>query len=68
MQKPLAIAYGTAELPALVDNSRSFHAHRAAGHAPGPLLPVARANHFTILDELRRPAGRLTSLVCGLIE
>ena len=68
VQKPLAIAYGTAELPALVDNSRSFHAHRAAGHAPGPLLPVARANHFTILDELRRPAGRLTSLVRGLIE
>ena len=67
VQKPLAIAYGSAELPALVDNSRAFHAHRAAAHAPGPLLPVARANHFTILDELRRPAGQLTSLVRGLV-
>jgi arylformamidase len=65
--KPLAIAYGTAELPALVDNSRDFHAHRAAAHAPGPLLPVARANHFTILDELRRPDGVLTGLVRGLL-
>jgi hypothetical protein len=29
---------------------------------------VARANHFTILDKLRRRAGQLTSLVRGLIE
>ncbi|MBN8910103.1 MAG: alpha/beta hydrolase, partial [Rhodospirillales bacterium] len=27
--KPLAIAYGTRELPALIENSRSFHAWRA---------------------------------------
>jgi acetyl esterase/lipase len=67
VQKPLAIAHGTAELPALVDNSRSFHAWRATAHAPGPLLPVARANHFTILDELRRPDGQLTRVVRGLI-
>jgi len=67
VQKPLAIAYGTAELRALIGNSRAFHAHRATAHAPGPLLPVSRANHFTILDELRRPAGRLTSLVRSLI-
>ena len=37
VQKPLAIAYGTAELPALIDNSRAFHRHRATAHAPGPL-------------------------------
>ena len=67
VQKPLAIAYGTAELPALIDNSRAFHAHRATAHAPGPLLPVARADHFTVLDELRRPAGQLTGLVRGLV-
>ncbi len=61
VQKPLAIAYGTAELPALVANSRDLHAHRAAAHAPGPLLPVAAADHFTVLDGLRDPAGMLTA-------
>jgi arylformamidase len=66
--KPLAIAYGTAELPALVDNSRAFHAHRAGAHAPGPLLPVAGANHFTILDALRQPHGQLTSLARRLVD
>jgi acetyl esterase/lipase len=50
--KPLCIAYGSRELPALVADSRDLHARRAAAHAPGALLPVAGADHFTILDEL----------------
>lgn len=66
-QKPLAIAYGTAELPALVRDSRNLHAWRAAGHAPGPLLPVAGANHFTILDELRRKDGVLLKAARDLV-
>src|SRR5207244_3202346 len=57
--KPLAVAYGTAELPALVWDSRNLHARRAAAHAPGPLIPVAGANHFTILEALRRKDGIL---------
>jgi arylformamidase len=58
--KPLAIAYGTAELPPLVSDSRYLHALRAAAHAPGPLLPVSGANHFTIMHELRDTDGMLT--------
>jgi len=58
--KPLLVAHGTAELPALIDNSRSFHRLRADAHAPGALVPVPRANHFTILDELEKPEGLLT--------
>ncbi len=61
VSKPLAIAYGTAELPPLVADSRDLHARRAAAHCPGPLLPVAGADHFTILDALRDPAGELTA-------
>jgi arylformamidase len=64
--KPLAIAYGTAELPPLVADSRGFNWHRAQAHAPGVLLPVAGANHFTIVDELRRPDGQLTRLALDL--
>jgi arylformamidase len=66
--KPLAIAYGSAELSALVANSRDFHAHRAAAHAPGPLLPVAGGDHFSVLDEMRDPRGVLTAHLRVLAE
>ena len=59
VQKPLLVTYGTAELPALVANARDFHGLRAAAHAPGALLPVPGANHFTILDQLRAADGAL---------
>jgi len=65
--KPLAIAYGTAELPPLVSDSRDLHAYRAAAHAPGVLIPVAGANHFTIVHELRDAGGVLTKQVRLLV-
>src|SRR5262249_4836938 len=67
-KKPLAVAYGTAELPVLVANSRDYHAHRAAAHLPGPLIPVANANHYTVMDELRSPNGILTRTALRLLE
>jgi arylformamidase len=67
VQKPLAIAYGSRELPALVDDSRDLHARRSAAHASGPLIPVAGADHFTIMDELRRPNGILVRAARDLV-
>lgn len=67
VQKPLAIAYGTNELPALVADSRDLHARRSAAGAPGPLLPIAGADHFSILEELRRPDGALVAAARALI-
>ncbi|HQT76025.1 MAG: alpha/beta hydrolase [Rhodospirillales bacterium 20-64-7] len=58
--KPLAIAYGTDELPPLVSDSRDLHALRSAAHLPGALIPVPGANHFTIVHELRDHDGLLT--------
>jgi acetyl esterase/lipase len=58
--KPLAITYGSAELPPLVADSRDLHALRCGQHRPGALIPVPSANHFTIMNELRRPDGVLT--------
>lgn len=58
--KPLAIAYGTAELPALIHNSRIFHDYRARHGAPGDLVAREGRNHFTILEDLRTPDGALT--------
>ena len=60
VKKPLIIAYGTAELPPLVEDSRKLHSRRAAQHLPGALVPVAGANHFTILPALREADGELT--------
>ena len=60
VNKPLAITYGTAELPPLVADSRHLHAMRAAQHLPGALIPVAGADHFTITHELRDADGELT--------
>jgi arylformamidase len=60
VNKPLAIAYGTAELPPLVGDSRHLHGLRSDSQVPGPLIPVPGANHFTILDELRDHDGILT--------
>ncbi len=65
--KPMAIAYGTAELPALVHDSRRLHALRAEAGAPGPLVPVRGANHFSILDELRRADGLLVRAARQLV-
>jgi acetyl esterase/lipase len=60
VNKPLAITYGTAELPPLVGDSRRLHEIRAAQHLPGVLIPVAGADHFTITHELRDADGLLT--------
>ena len=59
VDKPLALAFGTAELPPLMSDSQELHALRSAVHAPGALIPVPRANHFTIVHELRDPDGVL---------
>lgn len=66
IDKPLAIAYGTGELPAMCASSRDYHAQRAAAHLPGDLVPVTHTNHFTVIDELRRPDSGLMHTVLGL--
>ena len=66
--KPLAITYGTAELPPLVSDSRDLHARRSAAHLPGTLIPVAGGNHFTIVNELRDERGILTRHLPTLIS
>ncbi|HLG90414.1 MAG TPA: alpha/beta hydrolase [Alphaproteobacteria bacterium] len=66
--KPMAIAYGSKELPALIKESRDLHAWRAAAHRPGPLVPVAGADHFSILQALQSPHGDLTEQLLSLVR
>jgi arylformamidase len=66
--KPLAIAYGTSELPAMIASSRDYHAYRSQAHVPGDLVPVPNTNHYTILDQLRLPDSVLTRAVLQMVE
>jgi acetyl esterase/lipase len=67
VHKRLDIAYGTAELPALVFDSIQLHEARMAAGAPGKLFPVEGADHFSILSELRRPDGALVEIARKLV-
>ena len=67
IHKRLDIAYGTAELPALVYDSMQFHEARMAAGAPGRLVPIPGADHFSILGELRRPDGALVDIALELV-
>ena len=66
--KRLDIAYGSNELPALVCDSIDFHDKRAAAGAPGQLIAVEGADHFTILEALRRPDGVLVEAARRLLD
>jgi arylformamidase len=57
VNKALAIAYGTGELPAMIASSRDYHAYRSQKHLPGDLIPIANTNHFTILDDSGSPTA-----------
>jgi arylformamidase len=67
VHKRLDIAYGTAELPALVFDSIRLHDARVSAGAPGMLHPIDGANHFSILGELRRPDGQLVDIARKLV-
>ena len=67
VNKPMAIAYGTAEVPALVRDSRALHAMRSEAGAAGPLIPIEGADHFTILDEFRTADGALVKAALAIL-
>lgn len=66
--KPMAIAYGTEELPSLVQDARSLHARRQNDGASGPLVPIEGADHFSILNDISRSEGRLLPVAHALIK
>lgn len=64
--KPLILAYGENELPALIANSRDFHVRRSRSRAPGRILALAGHDHFSLLEELRSTDGALTRAALDL--
>ncbi|HTV27677.1 MAG TPA: alpha/beta hydrolase [Xanthobacteraceae bacterium] len=67
-QKPLIISFGSAELPTLVNDSWGLHRLRSREGAPGQILPIAGADHFSILRELQMPEGALVRAATSLVE
>jgi acetyl esterase/lipase len=61
--KPLSMVVGSAELPLLRRQTADMAAHRARQGLPVTYEEIPGANHFTILDELEQPGGRITTLI-----
>ncbi|MDZ4365781.1 MAG: alpha/beta hydrolase [Afipia sp.] len=68
VDKPLVVVAGSGELPLLRKQSADFAAHRAVHGLPVVYEEIPGANHFTMMDELASPTGRLTTLVRQLFE
>jgi arylformamidase len=66
--KPLALVAGSAELPLLRRQTADFAGHRAKYGLPVTYEEIPGANHFTIMDELASPTGRITTLIRQLFE
>jgi len=66
--KPLSLVAGGAELPLLRKQSADFAGHRAKYGLPVTYEEIPGANHFTIMNELISPAGRITTLIRQLFE
>jgi arylformamidase len=66
--KPLALVAGSAELPLLRRQTADFAGHRARYGLPVTYEEIPGANHFTIMDELASPSGRITTLIRQLFE
>ena len=66
--KPVSLVVGSAELPLLRKQTADFAAHRARYGLPVTYEEIAGANHFTIMNELSSPHGRITTLIWQLFE
>jgi acetyl esterase/lipase len=66
--KPLSLVVGSAELPLLRKQTADFAGHRAKYGLPVTYEEIPGANHFSVMDELVSPKGRITTLIRQLFE
>jgi arylformamidase len=66
--KPLALVAGSGELPLLRRQTADFAGHRAKFGLPVSYEEIPGADHFSIMDELLSPTGRITTLIRQLFE
>ena len=58
---PLVVTVGLGELPELIRQSEEFAATWRKHGLPGEYVPLTGHDHFSILDELARPDGKLVA-------
>jgi arylformamidase len=63
---PACFAVGGDELPEMIRQTDEFHAAWTAAGLPGWQTMLEGTNHFTIMDELAEPDGRLTQALLRL--
>lgn len=56
---PLVVAVGLGELPELIRQSEAYWGAWQGKGLPGHYLPLPGHDHFSVLEELARPSGRL---------
>jgi arylformamidase len=66
--KPLSLVVGSAELPLLRKQTADFAGHRAKSGLPVSYEEIPGANHFTVMDEMASPSGRITTLIRQVME
>jgi acetyl esterase/lipase len=66
--KPLSLVVGSAELPLLRKQTADFAGHRARHGLPVTYEEISGANHYSIMNEMMSPAGRITTLIRQLFE
>jgi acetyl esterase/lipase len=66
--EPLSLVVGSAELPLLRKQTADFAGHRARYGLPVTYEEIPSANHFTIMNEMMAPEGRVTTLIRQLFE
>jgi hypothetical protein len=66
--KPLSLVVGSGELPLLRKQTADFAGHRANYGLPVTYEEIPGADHFSIMNELMSPRGRITALIRRLCE
>src|ERR1700680_1332360 len=61
--KPLSLVAGSAELPLPPKRTPDLAGYRARYGLPVTYEEIPGANHFSIMDELSSPMGRITTLI-----
>jgi arylformamidase len=61
--KPLSLVVGSAELPLLRKQTADFAGHRVRYGLPVTYEEIPGANHFTVMNEMLAPTGRITTLI-----
>jgi hypothetical protein len=62
-RKPLSLVVGSAELPLLRKQTADFAGHRAMHGLPVTYEEIPGADHFSIMNEMASPMGRITTLI-----